>query len=557
MAIIGIDLGTTNSLVSIYKNGKVILLEDENHDSLFPSAVYKDGDTLFVGKKAKEMLYVDPKNTATSFKCMMGTEKLFTIGGSEYTAMELSSMVLKMLKTEAEKKLGENIDEAIISVPAYFNDRQRSDTKKAAQLAGLNVKRLINEPSAAALAYTKGVNEDELNLLVFDFGGGTLDLSYVECFDNIIEIIGVSGDNHLGGDDIDKAILEYICNEKQIEENVELLKEVRIKKCEFVNSDIVEIAGVQIDKEKLFEICIPLFQKIKKVVIRVLEDAGITISEVDDFVMVGGSSNLPIVRQFLKELTGKEPLVLGECDKVVAKGVGIYAGIRNRDEDIKDIIMTDVCPFSLGTACSKGELDSELYFLPIIQRNTTLPAKYSTRLYAARDYQESIKLKIYQGEDYNVENNLYLGELSIDIDRKPVSETYIDVTYTYDINGILGVTIVNQRGESKSLTITNQTLTDREVRQAQKDLEMVVGLTSPWENEEYCKLKDETIRYFNEASGDKKDYLGMVLNNYIYQMENAHIRKMRILAEEWKKIINKLEEWEENKEDYLFDLRED
>lgn len=565
MAVIGIDLGTTNSLVTLYKDGQVIFLKDDVGDSLFPSAVYKDGDTLYVGKKAKEMLYIDQKNTATSFKCMMGTDKKLTIGNTEYTALELSSMVLKMLKNEAETKLGEEIEEAIISVPAYFNDKQRSDTKKAAQLAGLNVKRLINEPSAAALAYIRESGENELNLLVFDFGGGTLDLSYVECFDNIIEIVGVSGDNHLGGDDIDQKILEYVCKEKKIEKNIELLKEIRQKKCRFVlagqaeadkTEDIkIEIAGVEIDQNKLFEICVPLFQRIKKVVIRALEDAEITMSDIDDFVMVGGSSNLPIVRQFLKELTGKEPLVLGECDKVVAKGVGIYAGIRSRDEEIKDIIMTDVCPFSMGTSCYSNSKDNRPYYLPIINRNTTLPAQCTKRLNTLRDFQRQIKIDIYQGEEYIVENNLHLGEIEINVTPKPAGQAYIDVTYSYDINGILGVLVSNELGETKSITIANQTLSEKEIHEYQKELENVITLTSPWTNKEYCGLKDRTIEYYNEASGDKKEYIGNVIHYYSTAMEKAHIRKMRELANEWKEILEKIEQWEENKEYYLFDLK--
>lgn len=460
MAIIGIDLGTTNSLVSYWKDGTIQLLHGKDGSNMFSSAVHFMKDGIMVGNEAKDKLYSDPEHTVASFKCFMGSDKTYTIEGRKYTPAVLSSMVLKILKDCVEAELGEEIEEAIITVPAYFNDCQRSDTKKAAQLAGLKVERLINEPSAAALYYMfhkygEHIDQmEELNLLVFDFGGGTLDLSYVECFENIVEIVAVAGNNHLGGDDIDQCIMDYLCQEKGMTPSGSLLKEIRAAKETLSTASVMEIRGITITEDQLFDICLPLFQKIKEVVIRVLEDAGIPISEVDDFILVGGSSNLSVVQRFLKELTGKTPFKLDDCDEVVALGAGLYAGIRARQEGICDVIMTDVCPFTLGTNCVHGKEDKRDYLLPVIKRNSTLPCTVTKRLNTISDYQSTLFVGIYQGEEYYADENLSLGKIVINVKPKPAGQAYADVSFTYDINGILKVDVINEDGVQKKYSDT-------------------------------------------------------------------------------------------------------
>ena len=365
MAVIGIDLGTTNSLGAYWK-GRVYLIPMEDGNFLLPSVVgYVEEEGFLAGTAAKERLISYPEDTAASFKRFMGTAKTYRLGGRAYTPMELSAIVLGQIKRNAEFFLKEEIEEAVISVPAYFNDKQRSDTKKAAQIAGLKAVRLINEPSAAALAYRMEYGEEDRTLLVFDFGGGTLDLSYVECFDNVVEITAVAGDNHLGGDDIDQAILEYFCRENGFraeeltrEEQANLRKISEKAKCALADKEEVameletggRICRALLNEDLLFEICVPLFGKIKQLFLHILEDAGSRVSEIDDLIMVGGSSKLGVVKRFLRELLGKEPIVMGETDRVVAWGVGVYAGIRQRREEIKDLLLTDVCPFTLGIA---------------------------------------------------------------------------------------------------------------------------------------------------------------------------------------------------------------
>lgn len=561
MAVIGIDLGTTNSLAAYWKDGKACLIPDAVGNVLFPSVVsFFEQNEVAVGSVAKEQLMLQPDKTVASFKRYMGTEKIYSIGDKSYKPLELSALVLSELKMAAENYLKEEIEEAVITVPAYFNDKQRSDTKKAAQLAGLHVERLINEPSAAALAYQMASGQNENNLIVFDFGGGTLDLSYMECFDNVIEIVAVAGDNLLGGDDVDACIYEYVCKEKglteqdlSLEERAALHKETEQKKRLLQQQDVVEVQGVELTNEKLFEICIPLFTRIKKIFLRLLEDAGVRISEIDDIIMVGGSSKLKVVSQFLTELLGKKPIVLGDTDLVVAMGAGVYAGIRQRAEGIRNLIMTDVCPFTLGVETFRSQTDKKGHMCVLIERNSTLPSKTKKRMYTLYDFQEQLLVKIYQGEEYYAEENLFLGEVTIQVPRKPAGKEWIEVEFVYDINGILQVEVTNSRGEKKHIQLANQELTDQELERYQTEMETIIRMKSPWENEEYVQLFEKVEQYYEESVGRKREYLSNVLDWYLYQMHSGRMKTIKTTAEKMKKIIEDLECYEEEKEELLFD----
>lgn len=561
MAVIGIDLGTTNSLAAYWKDGKACLIPDAVGNVLFPSVVsFFEQNEVAVGSVAKEQLMLQPDKTVASFKRYMGTEKIYSIGDKSYKPLELSAFVLSELKMAAENYLKEEIEEAVITVPAYFNDKQRSDTKKAAQLAGLHVERLINEPSAAALAYQMASGQTENNLIVFDFGGGTLDLSYMECFDNVIEIVAVAGDNLLGGDDVDACIYEYVCKEKglteqdlSLEERAALHKETEQKKRLLQQQDVVEIQGVELTNEKLFEICIPLFTRIKKIFLRLLEDAGVRISEIDDIIMVGGSSKLKVVSQFLTELLGKRPIVLGDTDLVVAMGAGVYAGIRQRAEGIRNLIMTDVCPFTLGVETFRSQTDKKGHMCVLIERNSTLPSKTKKRMYTLYDFQEQLLVKIYQGEEYYAEENLFLGEVTIQVPRKPAGKEWIEVEFVYDINGILQVEVTNSKGEKKHIQLANQELTDQELERYRTEMETIIRMKSPWENEEYVQLFEKVEQYYEESVGHKREYLSNVLDWYLYQMHSGRMKPIKTTAEKMKKIIADLECYEEEKEELLFD----
>lgn len=567
MAIIGIDLGTTNSLAAYWRDGEVCLLQDEGGRVLFPSVVsYVKDEGLLVGWPARERLLTHGEETVGSFKRFMGTDKKYSLGGKMYTPMELSAMVLERIRKNAEYALKEEIEEAIITVPAYFNDKQRSDTKKAAEIAGLHVERLINEPSSAALAYRLEHGEEDRTLLVFDFGGGTLDLSYVECFDNIIEIVAVAGDNYLGGDDIDRSIADYFCRENglvweelppqekaALKEGAERAK-IRLETEAEVTLEL-GMDGAQyrviLGQDILFEICIPLFEKIKKIFIRLLHDANSRVSDVDDLVMVGGSSRLAIVQRFLTELLGKEPVVLGETDKVVAMGAGVYSGIRSRNEDIRDMMMTDVCPFTLGVESWRKNTHEQGYLLPMIERNSTLPSMHCQRLYTLSDYQREIVVRIYQGEEYYARDNLYLGEVRIPVKPAPAGQEGIDVYFSYDINGILFVEVVNSQKVRNHILLANQSLSEAELERYKKQMEEL--MIPPIQRAENQELLARLFACFEGSLGQRRYQIGFWIDRFTEGLQSGRKRVEKQVVEETEKFLARLEMLKDSEEDLLFD----
>ena len=567
MAVIGIDLGTTNSLGAYWKDGTVQLIPMERESFLLPSVVgYVEGEGFLAGAAAKERLIPYARDTAASFKRFMGTAKEYCLGGRAYTPMELSAMVLEQIKRNAEFYLKEEIEEAVITVPAYFNDRQRSDTRKAAQIAGLKVERLINEPSAAALAYRQEYGEEDRTLLVFDFGGGTLDLSYVECFDNVIEIIAVAGDNHLGGDDIDEAVSAYFCRENGFcpeeltkEEQAKLRKFAEDAKCALVQQDGVtmelDIRGKTcrafLNSERLFEICMPLFGKIKQLFLHILEDADSRVSGIDDLIMVGGSSKLAVVKRFLRELLGKEPIVLGETDMVVARGAGIYAGIRQRKEDIRDMLLTDVCPFTLGIGVNNKANRDKNILNPMIERNSTLPASHRDRFVTVSDYQTEIRIRIYQGEEYYVDDDVLLGELTIEVALRPAGQAWVDVQFTYDINGILHVTVENEMGQSRQILLANQALSEEELERYTREMERI--LLPPIQQPENQEMLARFLDYYENSTGRRREMIAAVTGAVAAGLQSGRkieVRKAQELGRAW---LTRLQQSMDMREELLFD----
>lgn len=583
MAMIGIDLGTTNSLAAYWKDGRVQFIPDESGNYLIPSAVScictEDEENFFVGREARELLACSKGETVLSFKRFMGTKKTWHLGNSYYTAMNLSAMVLKHIKDCAEAFLGEPIDEAIITVLAYFNDKQRSDTKKAAQIAGLKADRLINEPSAAALAYRmgQGRNPDKTepseyknslpdqSLLVFDFGGGTLDLSYVECFDNVIEIIAVAGDNALGGDDIDHLMAEHFCKVHSIKKEelapalwAKLLCRTEQAKRELKERESVRVLleyegkeyTAEFDEDLLFELCMPLFSKIRALFLHLLEDAGHSVADLDDLIMVGGSSRLSVVKRFLTELLGREPVVLGETDRVVAMGAGVYTGIRSRNKDVRDMLMTDVCPFTLGVESFCRQGDKQGYLLPMIERNSTLPAFRCERLVTLYDYQSKVTVKIYQGEEYYAKDNIYLGEVTANVEPKKAGKEWIDVYFSYDINGILHVEVVNSRQEKNQILLANQQLSTAELEYYKKLLEE--QMIPPQEQEKNKKLIEKAREYYEQSTGRKREWIGQMIDWFVAGINSCRRYKIKKAVQEMEEQLAWLDEESGNREEWLF-----
>ena len=544
MAIIGIDLGTTNSLGAVWKDGSCRLIPNAFGEYLTPSAVsIEENGEILVGKTAKERLISHPERTASLFKQFMGTDKKYDLGDKSFLPEDLSSFVLRQIKTDAEEYLGEEIHEAVISVPAYFNDKQRAATKNAGILAGLKVERIINEPSAAALAYQSDGEMDGLYLVV-DFGGGTLDVSLVEIFDNIVDIVGVAGDNHIGGSDIDKALYEAFLRENprlkgSLTENeraslLRVCEQCKIALTSAPKQLMVyqrggESYAMALSNQILLNICKPLLERIKATLHTALMNSGNSIRDITEVVLVGGSCHMPIMKQYMKRLTGKEPMQGINPDLVVGYGVGMISGIKSRVNGVRDMILTDVCPFSLGTEISTKSGMSQ--FCPLIQRNSSLPSSVERRFTTLNDFQTQLNVDIYQGESINVEQNLKLGEIIIDIPRAKAGEIYIMVRFTYDINGILEVDVycpANGRREHE-LMVSNDQLSNDEVEKRLNELSELK--IAPADKAENRQLLARAERLFEEHSGPVREEVGSAAAYFSQMLDKggspAKIAKLR------------------------------
>lgn len=557
MAIIGIDLGTTNSLACVYQEEKMILIPNSLGEVLTPSVIsINEEGNICVGAIAKERLISHPQNSAASFKRYMGTNKRFNLLGKEFTPQELSSFVLRQLKEDAERFLGEEVSEAVISVPAYFNDNQRYATKEAGRLAGIKVERLVNEPSAAALAASRISGEEEGSYLIFDFGGGTLDISIVDYFDNVIEIIAVSGDNYLGGDDFDEIIARKFCeinqmlyDELDLQSKATLRRLAEICKRKMTNESEAELIYGE-DKKNLLlnhillaELSEEIFSRISKAINNVLKDSERTIEDIDEIVLVGGSSKMPVVTFYLQAFLGKKPCVIGKPDEIVAFGVGIYAGIKARKESIKDLVLTDICPFTLGTNINNYTDEKNPIMSPIIERNSILPNS-KTRLYTnSYDNQAEIRFGIYQGEEYYCKENIELGSINLKILPVPKGNACLEVTFTYDINGILEVEVIDHQMKQmkrKIITSDNLRMSEEEIEQRLKELKTYKLMPQGGIRTKLVLARGE--RLFAQLLGKKRQIVADAMS----QFQNI------LTTQNDQQIINKLKEIET-----LFDALEE
>lgn len=558
MAIIGIDLGTTNSLVSVFKDGKCVLIPNEYNEYLTPSVVNVSENTVYVGRAAKEKMLTEPQNTARQFKRDMGSDKKFQLGSRTYKAEDLSALVLRKLKEDAERYLGETVEEAVVSVPAYFNDKQRYATKKAGELAGIKVERLVNEPSAAALLSKMNYPDEDGNFLIFDFGGGTLDISLVECFHNVVNVLAISGDNRLGGCDFDRVIADYFCEQNDLD-FMKLktgLQSSLLFQCEKVKWKLTEeetaSASIHLDektypfalsREKLVAISNVIFKKIDRIVQRVLMDASMEIEEITEVILVGGSSKMPVVKQYVRYLLGEEVSILQEePDTIVCMGVGVYAGIKERKAKIKDIVLTDICPFSLGVNIHNPKDPANTIMSTIIPRNTALPVAKREIYSTVRDFQRHVKFTVYQGENYYAKDNLELGSMEIEVSPKPKGEEKILVTFSYDMNGILLVWIeVPSKSRKYEMVIAGRDNMSEEEKQ--RRIEELSKLKVASEEDENRLLILRAKRLFEETTMEQQERIGRLL----YVFENA-LSGNRLQYREMAK--NRLIEYLDAYEDY-------
>ena len=455
--IIGIDLGTTNSLVAVYTEDGPKIIPNRLGENLTPSVVSIDEEgTVFVGRTAKERKQLYPASCAATFKRSMGSDRKYELSGKEYTAEELSSFILRSLKEDAEEYLGEKVEEAVISVPAYFNDMRRKATKRAGELAGLKVERIISEPTAAAIAYGLLNDDKPAKNLVFDLGGGTLDVSILDYFPPILEVRAVAGDNFLGGEDFTKVLEDLFFKknkelkkeELSVKELAMVNKEAEKAKLAFTDEGKVVMAPkigdrlveTEITIEEYEKNCEDLYERIRIPVKRALADAMLKISDIDKIVLVGGSTKSPSLRAFVRKLFKTFPDTSINPDEAVALGAAIQGAIKERKEEVREVILTDVCSFTLGTevVVDLGEHHMEGgHFCPILERNTIIPASRTERFFTTHDNQDRIRIEVLQGESRLAKNNLLLGTLEIEVPKGKAGQEAVDVTYTYDINSIL------------------------------------------------------------------------------------------------------------------------
>ena len=540
--MIGIDLGTTNSLATyIDDNGEIQFIKNEYGNILIPSVVGIDeNDAIIVGELAKERRMMNAGETASNFKRRMGTDAKIKVKNRTFDAQMLSSFVLKHLKENAEKQLSEKIDRAIISVPAYFNDKQRRDTKMAAELAGLTVERLINEPTAAAMSLGSHILDQNLKFIVLDLGGGTFDVTLLETFENIMEVLSISGDTMLGGEDFTTKICEIFLKNIKLsiadlsrDERTKLYtKADRAKKLiSLKNVEIeMEIKGKkyksEITQENFRETVKPLLVKMKVAIDKALQDGNTDAREIEKVILVGGAVKLGIIEEFVEKYfhkmrgekiyfnnddfieNNKLVSIAADPDTVVAYGVGIAVGMKERNKVFKERILTDVCPFTLGTEIVGRR------FAPIIPRNTTVPTSRSEYFYTIEDYQSQVTVGIYQGESLNIDDNLFLGEFLLDVPQNLAGKEAINVRFTYDINGILEVeaTVVST-GLKKSKLIVNGDLSEEEKNEKIKMLEEI-KIQSENKNKDKLLLERANRIYAEIVNTEIRNHISEYLENY-------------------------------------------
>ena len=508
--VIGIDLGTTNSCVAVLENGEPQIIANSEGMRTTPSVVaFTKGGERIVGEPAKRQAVTNADNTVISIKTHMGTDYKVSAEGKEYTPQEISAIILQKLKADAESYLGQPVKEAVITVPAYFTDAQRQATKDAGRIAGLDVKRIINEPTAAALAYGMDKLDQDKKILVFDLGGGTFDVSILEIGDGTFEVLATAGNNRLGGDDFDKVIIDYLAEEFKKAEGVDLrednmalqrLKEAAEKAKKELSSTMSsninlpfitatasgpKHMNIDLSRAKFNELTADLVEKTMGPTKSALADAGLSVSEIDDVLLVGGSTRIPAVQEAVKNFIGKEPHKGINPDECVAAGAAIQAGVLTGE--VNDLLLLDVTPLSLGIE-TMGNVMTK-----IIERNTTIPTKKSQVFSTAADNQTAVDIHVLQGERSMAYDNTTLGRFQLsEIPPAPRGIPQIEVTFDIDANGIVHVTAKDLgTGKEQKVTITSGTnLSEEEIEKKVKEAEM---------NAEADKQKKEKIEALNQA----------------------------------------------------------
>ncbi len=579
--IIGIDLGTTNSLAGVFQDGEAVLIPNVHGDVLTPSVVglAEDGSVL-TGAPARERLITHPDRTASVFKRYMGTERVLKLGAQSFRAEDLSAFVLKSLKADAEAYLGTNIERAVITVPAYFRDAQRKATRIAAELAGLKVERLLNEPTAAALAYGVHTSETERKLLVFDLGGGTFDVSVLDYFDGVMEVRASAGDNRLGGEDFGEALLQYFLEKrgkdlglpekpegelaavltKQMENARRALSDQKTTTLKFRLPEANGGAGVEweLSRANFEEASRPLLDRLREPLERALRDARIAAKELDEVILIGGATRMPMVRELTARMFSRFPSHHIHPDQAVGLGAAIQAGLKAKDAALKEMVLTDVAPYSLGVeVVERVDMETLLeqgddagrrryrdgLFQPVIERNTIIPASRMRTFSTVEKNQPRIEINVFQGESRYVNENVRLGRLELPVPAGDAGAESVDVRFTYDVNGLLEVEAkVNSSGVSESIVIEENpgVLSAAEIAERLQKLAQLK--VHPRDDDRHVALIERAKRIYEESLGDKREYVGKLLVFFQETLERQDPAEIQDAQQSFRERLNELDE---------------
>jgi len=560
MTLVAIDLGTTNSLISVFSKDGAELIPNVLGDVLTPSAVgLNNANEIIVGEEARNRLVTHPKKTYARFKRYMGTNRDFRLGRKTYRAEELSALVLRSLKDDAERHLGQEVTRAIISVPAYFNDVQRKATYAAGKMAGLTVERLINEPTAAALAYGLNTKDDENTFIVIDLGGGTFDVSILEIFEGIMEVRSSAGDAFLGGEDFTDAIVKEFAEQlgKSFDsldaKSQGLLRDLADKaKIELSQKDEVGVnfnAGkkpikLSLNKAKFEEITESLIKKLRMPIQRAISDAGMRAENIDRVVMVGGATRMPLIRQHVTRLLKLFPEHKLDPDQVVALGAAVQAGLVDRHEALEDVVMTDVCPFTLGTEVTvetRGGFEGG-HFQPIIERNTVIPVSRVVTNSNLTKGQTQVNLHIYQGESPRVKDNVLLGNLNVNLPRNMKEHEPFDIRFTYDVSGVLEVLVTVQSTQKTNRLILEGnpgSLSQAEIDKRFKQLEKLK--VHPKDKTENATIIARLERAYENQLGDIRKIISHRLTEFQGVLEAQKETDIELARKELSEWLDQIE----------------